>query len=51
VLGVDSVLHIALFAFACVDMHQWRMNRKMGDKVEKGSFELQYSKDMEHGSL
>ncbi|MCJ1248501.1 hypothetical protein MMC30_005719 [Trapelia coarctata] len=45
------VMHIALFAFACVDMHQWRVNRKNGDKVEKGSFELQYSKDMERGSL
>jgi hypothetical protein len=34
-----------------MDAYRWRKEKKMGDHIEKSSFELQYSKDMEQGSL
>ncbi|MCJ1316496.1 hypothetical protein MMC15_001817 [Xylographa vitiligo] len=43
------IIHIILFAFACVDTHKWR---KAGEVrgVEKKEFELQYNKDPEQQS-
>jgi len=45
------IAEVALFSIACMDAYRWRKEKKMGDHIEKSSFELQYSKDMEQGSL
>ena len=46
-----SLLHVVLFSIGCVDAYNVRKAARMGDTMEKGSFELQYSKDMEQGSM
>ncbi|MCJ1395274.1 hypothetical protein MMC18_008158 [Xylographa bjoerkii] len=45
----SSIIHITLFAFACVDAHKWRKDGKLRG-MDKKEFELQYPKDPEQQS-
>ena len=46
-----SLMHVVLFSIGCVDAYNGRKATRRADASEKGSFELQYSKDMEQGSM
>ena len=45
-LGLVIILHFALFVWACIKTHQWRMQKKR-ERIERRNIELQYHRHPE----
>ena len=45
-LGVERIIHFALFVFACVATHRWRKAKKLS-AAERRNIELQYNRSPE----